>query len=198
MSDNPEGIGLLAVANAAPRGRAVLYSYYPIDTAEEVALLKLIEASDLHVDVVDRRVGTPFDHPSWNEAIEAARSSRATVILLPNDSSLGPVSYSGLLEDVLPKLETEKLRMRAVPPGIFDSADPKFVGAVTWAAESVVRFRESKRKKKYAPCMCGHRVTKPGGEGHNLIAGEIGPCRKTSCGCSIYRPKDLRLMGKGR
>lgn len=190
-----EGIGLLApTAVPAIRAKALLYSYGAIAPEYEPLLIERIGQVDPPVDIVGRLIGSEYSHPSIYEAIDLAKRFEASVVLLPNDSALGVLGYPALLEDIVPGLAKSGLRIRAVAPFFFDSEDPRFLAGIRWADESLRLVKAAKRKKKFPPCRCHHRVVKPGREGHNLIGGLIGPCHAKSCSCPEYEPMNEPLM----
>ena len=191
---------------------SVFYCWGPLDPIEGLSIdVRIAEIKPTHV-ILRRLIGTADQHPKFGEAIETAREAGAKTILIPNDKSLGPISYAPLLNRLLPSLQKAEIRLRCVLTPEFDTANETFLYGVFWAAESVkrrrstdmVQWHEEKKeagertgRKYHPPCICRHRVTRLGGEGHNLLNGVIGPCRARSCGCAIYRPINEVLLGKG-
>lgn len=192
--------------------KAVLYSFGVLKAGVVESIAARAASITPSLEVVGRVLGSETEHPLFSEALDMARSLGATTILIPDDQALGSMSSIDFLRKVLPALRRDNLRVRAIRPPIFDTANEGFLYGISWASDSrkrkiaagmaewVGRKREAGEWLGRRPVCrgCGHPVVKVGAktQGHPILADKsIGVCQHNPCGCPVYRPRSQGLMG---
>ena len=186
---------------AVERKRALLFSRYSLPFAG------VTPGQFAGFDVVwVTAPGFHDDAHTIDAAVALAKEKGVETVLLPTDSSLGPLPLRKLRDEIIPALRASGIRLLSLssssvvgaPP--FDSDDSSFLAGIWYTMD-----RPKPVVKHWPRCgRWGHKCPRPASraKGHTL-RGELGEevpdnhCAHEACGCEGYVEEDERAMGRG-